>query len=109
MEGKIETVLQESLLKINEYCESIGSSVKFIGHIDDLRVLNIYPYFGISDPLGIRMNISGMDRGKKEILEILANNGVKAYFENTPDGIGFSGILIESGQAIRKEMGNGNS
>ena len=109
MEDKIKAVLQECLLKINEYCESIGSSVKFIGHIDDLRVLNIYPYFGISDPLGIRMNISGMDRGKKEILEILANNGVKAYFENTPDGIGFSGILIENGQAIRKEMGNGNS
>ena len=96
MEDKIKTVLQESLLKINEYCKSIGSSVKFIGHIDDLRVLNIYPFFGISDPLGIRMNVSGMDRGKKEILEILTKNGVKAYFENTPDGVGFSGILMES-------------
>lgn len=96
MEDKIKTVLQESLLKINEYCKSIGSSVKFLGHIDDLRVLNIYPFFGISDPLGIRMNVSGMDRGKKEILEILTKNGVKAYFENTPDGVGFSGILIES-------------
>lgn len=96
MENKIKTVLQKSLLEINEYCKSIGSSVKFIGHIDDLSTLNIYPCFGITDPLGIRVNISGMDRGKKEILEILTNNGVKAYFENTPDGIGFSGILMES-------------
>ena len=95
--GKLESVLDKSLEEINQYCNSLRSSVTFIGHIDLPDTLNIYPSIYVSDALKIRVNITDIEKGRVEIIDILAKNGVSAIYERDAEtGVGFVGTLAES-------------
>ncbi len=97
----LDEVLEKVLTEINQYCISIHSKVVFLGHVESPELL-IYPHLSVMDPIGVSVNISSMGKGKKkDVLKILAKNGISATFGRDKDSssIEFIGTLRKEGKS----------
>ena len=99
----LNSILEKALEDVNQYCTSIKSEVTFTGHCDYPDTLYIYPCVYVSDPLEISVNIGTMRKGRKEISEILAKNGITGSFGRDGNGsIEFEGTI-----QLGSEVSNG--
>ena len=100
----LKDVHGRALAGINAYCGSIRSRVSFTGHVEYPGMMYFYPCIHVGDPLGITINIISINmEQKKEIIGILAKNGVVAKYRRCEDtGAEFEGMMAQEGE-VRNE------